>query len=246
VSEWWESFFLSSWQDVQIGWWSEEGTAEQVDGIVRPLGLEQPCRVLDVPCGEGRVSIELASRGHRVTGVDITERFLEEARRRAGDREVEVAFERRDMRDLPWVGEFDAVVNVWGSFGYFEGDGDERFVHAASRALEPGGRFLIDTHVAESVLPHFTEREWSERDAGLLLERRRWDPATGRIETDWTFVRDGGTETHRSSIRIYTFRELTQLLSAAGFVAFQGFDPDTLEPFELGASHLMLVATKAD
>src|SRR6266496_84922 len=105
---WWEGFFEGLWQDVQLGMWTEEDNRAAADKIERALGLQQTARVLDAPCGEGRISLELAARGHDVTGVDLTERFLAEAGRKAGERGLSIRWERRDIRDLAFKSEFDA------------------------------------------------------------------------------------------------------------------------------------------
>ena len=138
-------FDLASWQRVQLGWESLEDAEQQVDLIERALRLEPGSRILDVPCGTGRVGRRLADKGYDIVGVDITERFLEEARA-AGLR-----VERVDMRELPFEEEFDAAICMWGSFGYFDDEGNLAQARAAARALKPGGRYLIDTPTLESI-----------------------------------------------------------------------------------------------
>jgi cyclopropane fatty-acyl-phospholipid synthase-like methyltransferase len=141
--EWWQTFFAGHWLDVQRVFKAERTTAE-ADFIERVLKLQPGAAVLDVPCGEGRLSVELASRGYRLTGVDITEALLADARRTAAERRLDVAWHRRDMRDLPWREDFDGAYCFWGSFGYFDDEGNRAFLEAVARALKPGGRFLMD------------------------------------------------------------------------------------------------------
>src|SRR5204863_7350641 len=115
-------------------------TGRQVEFIVEKLGLGEGSRVLDLACGRGRISIGLAQHGCRVTGLDLSPRSLELARSDAEAAGVEIEFVRRDMRDLDAEGEFDAVVNVFTSFGYFPAqEEDERVLAAVARALVPGG-----------------------------------------------------------------------------------------------------------
>ncbi len=129
---WWEEMFeLPSWQGVQLGWESLEDAEQQVDRIERALRLEPGGRILDVPCGTGRVGRRLAAKGYDVVGVDITERFLEEARR-AG-----LTVERADMRELPFDAEFDAAVCMWGSFGYFDDEGNLAQARCGRSRLAP-------------------------------------------------------------------------------------------------------------
>lgn len=240
MTEWWQEMFGSpAWQAVQLGWESAEDTDDQVARIERALRLESGMRVLDVPCGTGRIASRLAARGYEVVGVDLTERFLQEAVAR-GDG---VRYELGDMR-APAVGDgFDAALCFWGSFGYFDRDGDLAQAHAAAQALEGGGRYLIDTPCLETLLPRFREREWFEVEGTLVLQEAVYQAGIGQVETTWSFLRDGERSTQRTSVRVYSLRELTDLLHVAGFTGFEPLDDD-LEPFTVGAHRLWLVATK--
>jgi SAM-dependent methyltransferase len=238
VAEWWQEMFeLSPWQAVQLGWESLEDADHQVDLIVRAAGLEAGMRVLDVPCGTGRIAKRLAAQGLDVLGVDITDRFLDEARA-AG-----LTVEHADMRELPFEEEFDAAICMWGSFGYFDRDGDLAQATAACRALRPGGRYLIDTHCLETLLPIFHEEGWFLSGDVYVLQRRAYVPGTGRIETGWTFLRGADRHVQTTSIRVYSLHELTDLLSDAGFSTFTALDDD-LEPLSIGSHRLWMVATK--
>jgi SAM-dependent methyltransferase len=244
VSEWWESFFEGRWIDVQLGW-AALMTDEETEDLAKRLRLEPASDVLDVPCGEGRIGRALAKRGHHVTGIDITERFLEEGRQRAEADGVEMRFVHGDMRRLAFDGEFDAVVNFWGSFGYFDAEGDRAVADGVARALRSGGRLLIETITLETLLPVFREQMWSRMGETLVLHQNRFDHERSRIETEWTFIGpDGEREVRDSSIRVYSFAELTELLRAAGFVSFDAYDTTSGEPFALGADRLTLVAAK--
>jgi SAM-dependent methyltransferase len=244
--EWWEEFFSGPWLDVQRGMFDQAVTAEQVDRAERLLGLPPRSAILDVPCGEGRVSREFARRGYAVTGVDRTEALLDDARRLADEEGLAIELRRGDMRELPWEEGFDGAVNLWGSFGYFDDDGNRAFAEAVARALRPGGRFFVETFTLETLLPRFSDRAWTRVAGRLVLEERAWDEETGRVETTWTFPDSDPSVEHTSSIRVYTYRELVELLKRAGFVEFEATDTLTGEPFGLGATRLALVATKAD
>jgi len=233
-------FASRAWQDVQLGWDALEDADDQVDRIERALALEPASRVLDVPCGTGRIAARLAARGHQVVGVDVEERFLQEGR----ERDDGVRYELGDMRELGSRGEFDAVVCFWGSFGYFDDDGNLEQAKAAARSLKPGGRYLIDTVPAETLFADFRAKNWFDLDGSSVLLETFYQLGTGRVETAWTFVAsDGSRETHRSSVRVYTVHEVTELLRQAGFSAFRALD-DELQDFAIGSSRLWLVATR--
>lgn len=223
----------------------DEDTRADADKVEDALRLSPRASVLDVPCGDGRIAVELAARGHQVTGVDLNEVFLAAAARRSEDRRVSMRWERHDMRELPFDPAFDAAFNFNGSFGYFDDVGDARTAESVHRSLVPGGRFLIDIPTVETVFPDFRERTWFAADQIQVLRENRFVPETGRTETHWTLVApDGRCEDRQSSMRLYTYRELAEPLSRVGFTRVEGSDAHDLAPFELGASRLMIVATK--
>jgi len=238
VPAWWQEMFeLEAWQSIQLGWEALEDSDRQVDRIVTATGLQPGMRVLDVPCGTGRIAKRLAARGLDVVGVDLTERFVDEARA-AG-----LTVERGDVRELSFDRAFDVAVCMWGSFGYFDDDGNLEQARAARRSLRPGGRYLIDVLGTESLLANFRDRDWFTAGDVDVLERRDYAVGTGRIETEWTFVRGGERRVQTTSIRVYTVPELTDLLAEAGFTAFSALD-DELEPYGLGSRRLWMVATR--
>src|SRR3954469_15365179 len=84
------------------------------------LGLSERSHLLDLACGHGRIANRLAQRGARVTGLDATPMFLDRARQGALERGVSVEYIHGDMRELPWSGEFDAVLSWFTAYGYFD------------------------------------------------------------------------------------------------------------------------------
>src|SRR5437868_3960234 len=141
TSDWWRTFFSGLPVEMWLRVPTEEQTRAEVDFIEKVLRLGPGAKVLDVPCGGGRHSLELAARGHRVTGVDLSDDFLQAARAGAAARSLPVAWEQREMTDLPWREEFDGAFCFGNSFGYLEDEANARFLAAVARALKPGGRF---------------------------------------------------------------------------------------------------------
>jgi SAM-dependent methyltransferase len=214
---WFEGFFESEWLDyLALG---RKSTEAEVDLLVEELGIGPGSRVLDLACGRGRIAIPLAQRGMRVTGVDLSPRSLELARRDAATAGVALELIESDMREIDFDPEFDAAYNVYSSFGYFEEQADdERVLHAVARSLKRGGAFLIDTVNPIALERVFHEREWREFDDGtLMLEQIDHDRLAGRHNTTWTFVRPDGTRSEqRFSLRLYTAPELCRMFAAAG------------------------------
>lgn len=247
TSEWWESFFHGPWGRWQAEGFKQENTEAEADFIVGALGLAPGRQVLDVACGTGRHAVELAGRGIEVTGIDFNGRALAVAREAARERGVEPTFLQRDMRCLRFREQFDAAYCFWTSFGYFEDESHDLVVaKRIAEALRPGGRFLIDIVATETLLPVFEQRlteQFEHNGPRELVQLPRFDFETGRVEADWTFVEKGRKETWHSSLRVYSYRELCEILREAGFERFEGYDTRTGEPFALGASRLALVAS---
>lgn len=204
---------------------SDERSDREVDLIWRLLGLEPGMEVLDLACGHGRIANRLADRGARVTGLDATPMFLERARADARARGVDVEYVEGDMRELPWEGGFDAIVNWFTAFGYFDDDAeDRRVLDAAHRALRPGGSFLIENNNLAELLPRWQDAVVLERDGDVAIDRARFDPITGRSRTDRLILRGGGVRRLQFSVRMFIAVELRQWLLDAGFESVESFD----------------------
>jgi SAM-dependent methyltransferase len=231
---WYEDFFGDDWLGIATSRTFEEATAAQVDFVVDALELSAASRVLDLACGHGRHALELARRGYAVAGLDLSAPSLALARGAAARDRLEVAFNECDMRQIPYEDEFDAVINLFTAFGYFESDADDRRVlDGVARALRPGGGFLVDTIHPPWLYRHFEPRGWSELDDGtVFLEDRSLDLRRGRIDARWVGIRPDGTRSELwSSVRLYTLADLVEMLSAAGMElerACGGFDGSEL------------------
>jgi SAM-dependent methyltransferase len=244
--DWWKTFF----HGVALEFWHHviplEQTAVEAEFIQQQLRLLPGAAVLDVPCGQGRLALALAGRGHHVIGVDLCAEELDAARQLARDRNVAVQWEHRDMRDLPWENTFDGAYCFGNSFGYMDDAANAAFLAAVQRSLKPGGRFLLDYPLlAESFLPKFQERLWFQADDLILLVQHRFDPRTSRTETEYTFIKDGKVENRPGSHRVYPFKELHDLLGRVGFTDIQGYGSLHKEALKLGSPHPYILCRKA-
>jgi len=216
-TEWYAEFFDAFYDETHAEI-EALTTGREVAGVVTWLDLRPGERVLDVPCGSGRHAVELAARGLQVTGLDLSERMLGRARGRARARGVDVEFVQGDMRGIPWRGAFDAVVNLFNSFGYLGDEDDRRSLHGMVGALRAGGRLLLDLpnrdHYVNQVLPSY----WDETATHWVLCAFRFDSRRGVAVTDYTYVPKGGgpPEHHRTRVRCYTLPEIEAWLTGAG------------------------------
>jgi SAM-dependent methyltransferase len=218
--DWPVAFFDDDYLRIYRPMFSEERTRAEADFIARTLALPERARVLDLACGFGRHAIEMARRGHRVTGLDFNPRYLaiaEEEARRAG---VPARWMRGDMRKLSFEGEFDAAYSFFTSFGYFSDEENERVLAGVARALAPGGRFLLDMMNRDWLLTHPQQRIWNQREDGsLLMEEISLDLVRSRVVSRQMLIPpEGGSRLAKSfDLRAYTAAELSALLRRQGF-----------------------------
>lgn len=205
---------------------------QQIDGLERFLGLEPRSRVLDLGCGSGRRTLELARRGHRVLGLDPDERALAEARAAAKGERLNVHFVKGDPRLIPYRAEFDAVACLDSSFGQLPGDRDDlKCLEAVRKSLKPGGRLLIDGLNREWLMRHFEPNYWEQGEEGkgaVVLDQISFDFEKGRLDNRRTIVGPDGRRTPSFvSLRVYALTEVKAQLERAGLAYRQcwgGYD----------------------
>jgi SAM-dependent methyltransferase len=244
ADEWWKDFFSGLIVDFWRGALPEDVTRAEADFLEKLLRLSDGSRVLDAPCGAGRLAIELAERGCSVTGVDISPEFLDAARESARERDVRIDWRQSDMRDLPWRSEFDAAYCAGSSFGFLGDAGDAEFLEAVASTLRTGGRFFADFKATESLLPNL--RESHEMRVGDIefRARNRYDPVTGTMESFYTITRGEIVENKRAVHRIYTRAEILRMLGNAGFEDFETYGSIRGEPFRPGSPALLVVTSR--
>jgi SAM-dependent methyltransferase len=219
-------------------------TDEEARFVETACGSVAGKKLLDVPCGEGRLSRALAARGAEVTGIDRTATLVEAARSAAAEKNLACQFLQRDMRDLPWTGVFDGAVCVGNSFGYFDDAGNQAFVAAVRRVLAPGGTIVLETcFAAEVVLPMTLGKRWYELGELCCLHDSRYDPATSNLTSDYAFMKNGHVEEKKQAhYRVYLCREIVALLRQAGFDSVECFGSTAREPFRAGSDNLWIEA----
>jgi SAM-dependent methyltransferase len=246
-SPWYVEFFRRDYYRAFAPRLEPERTRREVDFIVRALALEPGASVLDLCCGHGRHAIPLAQRGFNVTGLDLSAYHLRLARRAAREAGVSVRWLRRDMREIRVPAAYDAVIHMFTGFGYFDTDDEHLAVlQGVSRALKPGGRYLLDTTNRDWVVRNFRETDWQEyEDGSFTMERRRFDLLAGRIESEWSRVSARGRRSrHQIRFRAYTLAELAKMLGLVGLTVIQTWGDFDGSDYGLDTRRLILLAEK--
>jgi SAM-dependent methyltransferase len=239
---WFETFFEGLTLDMWRMAMTPEQTAREADFLAARLELLPGMSVLDVPCGNGRHAIELSRRGMRMTGIDISAGFHEEARSRA----AEVEWVHADMRRLSWASRFDAAY-CWGnSFGYFDHEDSCRFLEAIARALKPGGRFILESGaVAESILPVLQpERKLRIGDLDFY-SRNEYQAAESRMDITYTFTRGSRQEVKPIHQWVHSAGEIRRMLRQAGLEPEAAFGDLEGTPYALRSPSFIGLARRA-
>lgn len=245
--EWWQSYFDAQYLLEYEPLFSLERDRREVSRLIEVLGLPVGARILDVPCGQGRHAHLLAEAGYDVRGLDYSRHLLSVARERGtGPR---LRYVQGDMRALParWTGRFDAVVNLFTSFGFFLHPADDvRVLAGFARVLAPGGVLVWHGGSRDGIMAKFLARDWwRTRDGTLVAHERSFDPLSGvmTIQSTWSGPRTNGEREHR--IRLYTASRLAALLAAQGLIVEQAYDGWSTNPLTRRSSEMLLVARKS-
>jgi SAM-dependent methyltransferase len=250
-NNWFEDFFHGVTLDLWRKAIPPEQTQREAEFLIKTLACQRGAHLLDVPCGNGRLSFALAKRGFRVTGVDISEEFIEEATSLvtgvdnppadAGGPDPE--FILGDMRRIEGDSIYDGAYCFGNSFGFMEFSDMEKFLRGVAKALKPGARFIINTGMAaESVLPDFEEQSCHEIGDMVITIKERYLAEESCIDSEYIFERDGQNESRKAKHWIYTVAEIRRMLEAAGFTVREYFGSLKCEPYKLGSRELFVVS----
>jgi SAM-dependent methyltransferase len=218
-SDWYRSAFPP--EETEKRPWADRTEAE-VDRALAMLGAAGSERVLDLACGTGRHSLELARRGFAVVGVDISPDLLEIARSDAGAQSLDASFVEADLRKLDFHAEFDLVLNLNdGAVGYFETEEEnQRTFEVIAEALRPGGGHLMQLPNVLYAETHLPQKTWIEGSSMIELIDHRWDSRTRYLEGTTTPIHFGEVFEGVTPIpfrqRLYSADELKGIYESVG------------------------------
>jgi 2-polyprenyl-3-methyl-5-hydroxy-6-metoxy-1,4-benzoquinol methylase len=218
---WWDGYFDETFVDIYRDFLTPERTEREIQGLREMVPLPPDAEILDLACGWGRHSVELARSGFKVTGLDWSQTLLARAKKRAEAAGVPVEFVQGDMREIPWTGRFDAVLSLYSSLGYFLSDDEDlRVLRGARDALKPGGATV-----------------WVEREFDVV-------EGVSREWTRWSKRDKKGEKYHE--LRIRTATEWNALLRQAGLVPIDWWGDWQFAPFIHSSEDLIVVCERRD
>lgn len=269
--EWWEGVFGEKYLKTYADIITPVKTKMQVDFLVKKLKLKKGAAILDLACGHGRHSIELAKKGFKVTGVDFSKYLIKIAQENAKNQNVDADFIRGDMRELPFKNKFDAVINIFTSFGYFNNEEDNvKVIKKISRALKPKGKFLIDLANPINLLVQLTPDKQAKKK-GLLVSHIKelssgiklttiseFNPETMVWSMKRTWKEKGKKQGYKFDMRSFTLPELRHLFKENGLIVekvwgdFKGSPSQILrskigegKPYRFDSPRMIVLARKS-
>ncbi len=246
---------------IDSGWWDDffplfrplfdkitaEETKSETNYIIKKLNLKVGQKFLDCPCGIGRISLPMAQKGIKVTGVDITESYLAELKNKAQKNNLKITTVHSDMRRIDFKNEFHAAGNLWTSFGFFEKDSDNILtLKKIYQALKSGGKFILHVINRDWIMVNYTTTTWYEVNNMKVLEERYFDFATSTSRGKWIFL---GKEKEKEifvDIRMYSYHELLNIFRKIGFVDIAGYGSVNDEPISSKLRMMFIIASKPE
>lgn len=217
----------------------DEGGEDEANSLRRMLRIRKGQRVLDAPCGAGRVAYHLAKHEVEVVGIDLHSTFVNRAKRRFNRDGVLADLRSMDLRSIEFENEFHAIYNWFNSFGYFSDSENADVVRRFARALRPGGLLLIDLLNRERILRNFLPVSVNH---GVIF-RSKWDPREERLIGQR--VIDGiADDESRSSQRLYTLSQMRNLLASADLGVEVVYGSLNCEPYHRGSHQMIVIARK--
>lgn len=243
MEDWWKNVFQEAYLSAFEPMYSERRTQQEVDFLVKALHAKKHGPILDVPCGAGRHSIELAQRGFtNITGIDFSGALLRSAKARAHSRGLAVRFDRGDVRHLRLARRYQYALTLGNSFGYFSDPDNEKFIGNIARALKRGGQLLLDLPNSVGMMRRLKAKERIAIPRGsVLAENAAFDPRTLRVTLRWTVIQRTKKTILSGALRLYTFPEINLVLRRHGFRTKRLFGSLRGGPYTLATPRMVLL-----
>lgn len=257
--DWWQSVFDDKYLKTYVDIVTPELTRKQVDFLVKSLKLNKKQKILDLACGYGRHSLELVRRGYNVTGFDYSNYFLKQAKSIAKKEKLNVEFIQGDFRKLPFRNEFDAVINMFTSFGYFDQAKENRKVLTSIyKALKPHGLAIIDLNNPVATIARINTLPNARQEKGVLHASSVSSLSNGlEVKTEhhvnitkmmWLMNRawteNGARKKYVTNIKMYTLQELSKLITSIGFNIQKVLGNFSGEPFTTSSRRMIFLIKK--
>lgn len=218
-------------------------TKAECDLIEHICELRMGDHILDIGCGHGRISNELADRSYSVTGIDWNQRALDIAAKKASKKNIYVCYENKIGLGSEWTNRFDCALSWYTSFGYTDDESCHAQLREIYATLKEGGRLLIDHINRDLSLKSLPASSIHRRGSDLMIDEFEYDNQNGRLYISRQFILDGETTHAPYNIRLFSFTEIESWMRQVGFRNIKGYDRHG-KKFKIDSDRMMLVGIK--
>lgn len=244
TKEWWKTFFDRNYLAIWGLWGMFRHTKKEVNFLERKIHLNRRNVILDLCCGHGRHSLELAKRGYKVVGLDHSPYEIKLARGKAKEKDISVDFYRGDARTFRSPKKFDVVINMFTAFGYGTRDDDSRIISNVSENLKKGGKFFIDLMSLPYLWRNYQPIRHDTVGGFKIFERRSYDFLENILRTTYVIFEGKHKVTHKARLHMYTLAEMAQLLGNEGLRVIKVFGSYGGSPYGLKSKRMLILARK--
>lgn len=236
---WFESWFDTPYYHILYKERNEEEAQLLIDNLTQYLNLPDDAKILDLACGKGRHAIYLNSLQYDVTGADLSENSIAEASKFANEK---LRFKVHDMRE-PFIEKYDAIFNLFTSFGYFEDDADNyRTVKAIHNSLTETGFAVIDFMNVDYVIENLVPNEVKSVDGiDFYIKRYLKD---GHIFKEIDFEDKGKKFHFTEKVQALRLADFEQMMEAAGIFLLDIFGDYKLRKYYKNQSERLIMIFK--
>lgn len=243
-TDWFKDLYDEFRMKRTFGGVSDKRTRQDVDFIIEVLNLSEGAKILDLFCGIGRHSVELADRGYNAVGIEYNSEYLKLARAKAQKKGVVIKFIHGDVRHVEFGVDYDAAIIMYQSFGYFTDEEDKMLLQNIYKALKQNGRFLIEILSKDWILNNFVENEVTEVNGIKIDQTRTFDATTSRVNFTINRHLEEGVVTKKGSWRLYSSSEIISKLDNIGFKYVAGYNDLDKTPLNKNTRLMRLVFEK--
>jgi SAM-dependent methyltransferase len=237
---WFETWFDSPYYHLLYQNRNDEEAARFIGNLLSELHLPKSAKVLDLACGKGRHSVTLASHGYDVTGVDLSPNSISAAKSFEHER---LKFEVRDMRVPFEENAFDAIFNLFTSFGYFDDLNDnQKVVDSIQTMLVSDGILVIDFMNSKRVIANLVKVETKEIEGIRFNIERVYDGS--HIYKHIRFTAEDQDLHFTERVQALMLEDFRSLLSAGGFEIIRTFGDFDLNAYHAETSDRLILIAK--
>jgi cyclopropane fatty-acyl-phospholipid synthase-like methyltransferase len=244
MGEWFEDWFNTDEYLEVYQHRNEADARELVQLILKSVNLSKNASVLDLACGAGRHSIFFAKRGYKVTAVDLSDNLLRVAKKSAERNKVSIDFLKADLRHFSTNRNFDLIVNLFTSFGYFESDAENlKLFETVDKYLNPAGYFVLDYLNKTFIENNLVKESRDNLKHCSLVQKRHFEK--NRVTKDIYINRNGTIAHYKESVRMFSREELISAIGKAGMKIrniFGGFKSEEFD--EMNSQRIIIIAQK--